>query len=341
MENNERTETAEKQDRPSIRKLLPGHLVNEDIEIVGLMHSDCSKNVYEAQWEDSPCVVVETSRTDFISPAAIPCRVERYFFKPDAVIEGKQACYWVVKDEDFESLADMAIPCREPEIVRLLHALLTAFTDLCDENLDVSDVFLKDIHVIDDHMKFLIVPRVADVDSSAGGQVQETAVPLIGNLFEKRIRPSITRNLEEPLSSLCLSSELTDLVKRFLRMEAGLEEVRSELDAMSPAENPDWRLYSATDVGMVRQLNEDACGHAIVCVSSDEASPNYVAMCVSDGMGGHERGEFASSFALAKWFSLVNDALWKLSGGDLENTDIVNLLNQSHGRNGAGVRRAS
>ncbi|MDR3261677.1 MAG: Stp1/IreP family PP2C-type Ser/Thr phosphatase, partial [Tannerella sp.] len=49
-------------------------------------------------------------------------------------------------------------------------------------------------------------------------------------------------------------------------------------------------ILSATDVGLVREVNEDSCGIA--------ETPNGIVCVVCDGMGGHSGGEVASGIAV-------------------------------------------
>jgi PPM family protein phosphatase len=58
-------------------------------------------------------------------------------------------------------------------------------------------------------------------------------------------------------------------------------------------------LYAArTDPGRQRDHNEDAVRAAQLLVAGDKVSPWYV-FAVADGVGGHERGEWASQTAIA------------------------------------------
>jgi protein phosphatase len=64
-------------------------------------------------------------------------------------------------------------------------------------------------------------------------------------------------------------------------------------------------LYAArTDAGRVRDHNEDAVQVAQVPSSADAGSPWHI-FAVADGVGGHERGEWASQTAIA----VLNDEL--------------------------------
>ncbi|MEX1669839.1 Stp1/IreP family PP2C-type Ser/Thr phosphatase [Zhongshania guokunii] len=55
-------------------------------------------------------------------------------------------------------------------------------------------------------------------------------------------------------------------------------------------ENIDFRVFGITDIGQVREHNEDAIG-----ITADRAY-----MVLADGMGGHNAGEVASSIAIAE-----------------------------------------
>lgn len=61
------------------------------------------------------------------------------------------------------------------------------------------------------------------------------------------------------------------------------------------------RCYGLTDVGKVREINEDSFAVKII---SDE----IVVAVVADGMGGHKAGEEASSYAANEMVNLVTEA---------------------------------
>jgi protein phosphatase len=77
--------------------------------------------------------------------------------------------------------------------------------------------------------------------------------------------------------------------------------VEGRFDAMSALAFPP-TIGAMSDVGLARQLNEDAWGWTLV----DKKTELYV---VADGMGGHEGGEVASNLAVAAVLRSVRDRL--------------------------------
>ena len=57
------------------------------------------------------------------------------------------------------------------------------------------------------------------------------------------------------------------------------------------------RIYSATDVGQKRKMNQD-----YVFVSKDPVGNLPNLFVVADGMGGHNAGDFASSMRFRSWW---------------------------------------
>ncbi|GAB4440254.1 MAG: protein phosphatase 2C domain-containing protein [Anaerolineae bacterium] len=54
------------------------------------------------------------------------------------------------------------------------------------------------------------------------------------------------------------------------------------------------RYGQISDVGRVRETNQDACLAFVSCEASRRAAPDFGLFIVADGMGGHEHGERAS-----------------------------------------------
>ena len=58
------------------------------------------------------------------------------------------------------------------------------------------------------------------------------------------------------------------------------------------------RVYSATDVGQKRKMNQD-----YVFVSENPVGNLPNLFVVADGMGGHNAGDYASSHAVQTWWT--------------------------------------
>ena len=63
------------------------------------------------------------------------------------------------------------------------------------------------------------------------------------------------------------------------------------------------QAYAKTDVGIMRQMNQDYC---YINLEQEGLLPNL--FIVADGMGGHNAGDFASRFCVEKFVELVRNA---------------------------------
>jgi len=99
--------------------------------------------------------------------------------------------------------------------------------------------------------------------------------------------------------------------------------------------NPHTDIFSATDIGLVRENNEDYFGVA--------QTPNEIVCIVCDGMGGHNGGEVASRIAvgsIAKYFETqeCEDAKLALKNAfDFANQQIINEAKQNLNLRGMGT----
>ncbi|MCA9916252.1 MAG: serine/threonine-protein phosphatase, partial [Anaerolineae bacterium] len=88
----------------------------------------------------------------------------------------------------------------------------------------------------------------------------------------------------------------------------------------------------ATDVGLVRSNNQDACVSFVRNVSDYEDLPNFGLFIVADGMGGHHDGEKASSLAIRTIESeIINTVYLPLVSGrqDAERPPLSEMLNSA------------
>ena len=73
---------------------------------------------------------------------------------------------------------------------------------------------------------------------------------------------------------------------------------------MKPLEPRSIEVAERTDIGMLRETNQDACGHA-------DVSGRGRVLFVVDGIGGHAGGDVASDLA-------VETTPWQLGSGPLD-----------------------
>lgn len=78
-------------------------------------------------------------------------------------------------------------------------------------------------------------------------------------------------------------------------------------------------MYGITDIGCVRELNEDSY---CICGFENNSEPGFCV--VADGMGGHNAGEVASKLAI----DFIKDSLGDIITGDFS-TDIPRKINDA------------
>ena len=90
-------------------------------------------------------------------------------------------------------------------------------------------------------------------------------------------------------------------------------EFADALHALYEASRPITNIYlwsgRSTNVGRVRQINEDSLFTLEVTVMEHEGILPVALYVIADGMGGHQSGEVASSIAARTIGSVVNSSL--------------------------------
>jgi PPM family protein phosphatase len=139
--------------------------------------------------------------------------------------------------------------------------------------------------------------------------------------------------------------------KQPMTAEALAQELTRLSGQMRRPESIDLRVGRLTDVGMVRQLNEDSlCTMELVWNNQSKNIP-VGAYVVADGMGGHEGGEIASGLTIKAIMQLAAEELftpttkgnapdydgWLKKAVEMANTAVYNRSQQSHNDMGTTV----
>ncbi len=114
-------------------------------------------------------------------------------------------------------------------------------------------------------------------------------------------------------------------------LEGGLTRKLPPLETLQPGTGTHFNYGQLSDVGQVRDNNQDSVLTFVSSVSLSKAEPNFGLFVVADGMGGHEHGERASAIAtrvITKhvtneiFLPLLNGEI----GGDADRPTITEVL---------------
>ncbi|CAN2042902.1 PPM family protein phosphatase [Candidatus Magnetomoraceae bacterium gMMP-15] len=321
MDKEERTQTG-----PPVPRLQAGHLINNEIEISNLMMSDEQKNVYSGQIDLEPVIVLERyckEDMEFYDDIPDGCSylfpIHRYNYK------NNDKFYIVFNDFNKLCLDESKLKCWEPDLIEFLFNFASALIKLDENQIDLSEITLKDIYFIDSEIKFFIFPKKKE----PGQELDEVILNFIKIIFYYKVKPNLTRNLENPVYSFCFSDEFQNILENYIDKNISLEDLFLNLKERVELPFINWDIYSATDVGQSRDHNEDACGWILGTMNTYLNSYNYTALAVSDGMGGHKKGEIASHFTLTQWFKKLSENLLINPPENFENPFLKILIEKT------------
>jgi len=87
-------------------------------------------------------------------------------------------------------------------------------------------------------------------------------------------------------------------------------------------------LYTTTDIGKVRNTNEDSVASLLINNHSFNSDASFAILVVADGMGGHELGEVASDIASKKFIEVVTDSIFS-SLKNRANVEIEEIIKKA------------
>jgi serine/threonine protein phosphatase PrpC len=233
--------------------------------------------------------------------------------------------YVVFETVDGTALAELEPVCRESDVVALLHRLARGLSDLAALGLDLSSLSADDVFLDDDRPVFQFFPLLAPEPENPS----ELFHAWVKFLCFKRLEPQKTRNLERPLACLCFSEALEQTLAAFLASELSFQELKDFLATRQARAQADWDVYGTTDTGMVRDHNEDGLLWQNIARATFLGQSHWHLLAVSDGMGGHARGEVASHLSLAHWQHFLLERFVSAARPVQANPRLVELLNGS------------
>jgi len=319
-------ELNKKSNSPPSPQLQPGHLLNKEIEIMNILTTDHKKNVYYGLLDIESVIILEqyNQQNNKKKKNKIPKECERFFPIFLNSFNTNEREYIVFQSVNGSSLHSNALNCWEPDLASLLYKIILSLVMLDKYKIKISDISLKDIYV-STNVQFLIFPKAKTGKQKIGHVIKE----LIKQIFYKKIQPNLTRDLENPLNSLCLSKRFENIIINYITGKLDIKNLVLNLKQIVDTNYPNWLVYSKTDVGLARDHNEDSCGwissFSTTCFNED----TYFALAVSDGMGGHQKGEIASHLALTSWFQNIHNKFSEIKNKNYTNPMLMTLIGDS------------
>ncbi|MCP4347974.1 MAG: serine/threonine-protein phosphatase [Desulfobacterales bacterium] len=308
---------------PPAPQLKAGHLLDGKIEIMRFIMADGQKNVYAGQEDmDSVILLERWEQKDMLVSEDIPQECISFYPHDFRRLLNSDREYMVFNPMEGRFLDHTTLKCLEPELVCFLYNLASALMKLDENHLDITGISLKDIFVTSKGVTFITFPEKTET----GNNVEEMFSSLFERILFKKVKPSLTRNLEKPFQTLALSEEFQMIIQDIINQNLSPGEFLSELAKFKVPDPDVWHIRSITDVGQAREHNEDACGWISKSVHTDKGNYTYTVLAVSDGMGGHQKGEIASCFAICEWMKKITEGLEDLSDSEFENTALKALI---------------
>lgn len=283
------------QNQPPTPRLQAGALLPGDLEIIHLMGSHGNRNIYLAHDAQGTVRLLEQHGTD---APLLEKNDELEFILcgwPEVFHHGGRT-YAIFPENGSTPWKSVEMPAREASLTWFLSNLLDAVGSLYEAGVDMQGIGADDIYLMDDYPHFMILPLQAAEEQNP----QVLLGQLVEYLLFTNILPKITRNLDKPLRCLGFTSDMEQVLLRYLA-DSDAQFLREWLDQRLAQPAPYWDIQGRTHTGHIREHNEDALGWQMGMISTHQCWNQSCVVAVSDGMGGHERGEEASHIALTQF----------------------------------------
>ena len=207
--------------------------------------------------------------------------------------------YLIFDWDETVSLYDYRAPSNDEDFLRCIGDLAAAFAEL--ENHSLTAHFSRELLRADEDgkLKFYGFPEAKIESNENNANSREELTRLSNFLLKKVFSEAVTMRLGDEYGALAMSDE----VKNFARdLDEGAFEnaaqIAEKARELCPPE--DVKVVSAliSDVGMEREVNEDAGAILQLQRAAHLGQYDLEIYIVSDGMGGHEGGEVASDLTL-------------------------------------------
>ncbi len=316
---------------PPAPRLLAGHLLKDQWEVEALIHSDGRKNLYLVRGDLEEMLLLEAHAEGLAIKEVSDACLDWFPEVVESFLVDDRA-YLVMERPEGRPLSQVELECWEPVLLELLTGLLEGMSDLEVEGFSLDALHPSDLWLTGDRLCFVMFPaEAADKNLS-----EDLPRRMLREILFNRVLSRVTRNLAKPLACLGLSHSLEHALTAFLDGESSWRELLERLREFLYQPPPHWELEALTHAGMVRDHNEDACGFLTSQRHTSRQDRGVFLLAVSDGMGGHLRGEVASHFALGHWFKIMlehtvtselkkwsNPALRDLLAGSFDDTETA------------------
>ncbi len=204
--------------------------------------------------------------------------------------------YLVFDWDETTSLYDYRAPSNDEDYLRCLGNLAEAFAELEKQNLTAH--FSRELLRADDdgNLKFYGFPEAANENAP---EALEELTRLSNFLLKKVFSEAVTMRLGDEYGALVMSDEVKNFARQLdERAFENAAQIAGWARELCPPEGIKVVSALLSDVGMEREINEDAGAIFLLQRAAHLGQYDLEIYIVSDGMGGHEGGEVASDLTL-------------------------------------------
>ena len=227
--------------------------------------------------------------------------------------------YLIFDWDETISLYDYRAPSNDEDYLHCIGALAQAFAEL--ENHNLTAHFSRELLRADENgnLKFYGFPDAKNEANENSSSSLEELTRLSNFLLKKVFSEAVTMRLGDEYGALAMSDE----VKTFARKldEGAFEsaaQIAERVRELCPPDNVKVVAALLSDVGMEREVNEDAGAILQLQRAAHLGQYDLEIYIVSDGMGGHEGGEVASDLTLTTLQNAISQRAaginWKDNG---------------------------